>query len=84
MVLDWVLREDVAQRLSTSHPWIGETELIDCIWDRWLGSGTMRLARDSLLRTLGKREGERLSGAVHVDSIPPGELPLLGALAHER
>jgi hypothetical protein len=82
-VLDWVLREDVAQRFSTSRPWIGETELIDCIWDRWLGSGTMRLARDALLRTLGKREGERLSGAVHVDSIPPGELPLLGALAHE-
>jgi len=38
-VLDWVLREDVAQRFSTSRPWIGETELIDCIWDRWLGSG---------------------------------------------
>lgn len=82
-VLDWVLREDVAQRFSTSRPWIGETELIDCIWDRWLGAGTMKLARDALLRTLGKREGERLSGAVHVDSIPPGELPLLGALAHE-
>ena len=82
-VLDWVLREDVAQRFSTSRPWIGETELIDCIWDRWLGLGTMSLARDSLLRMLGKREGERLSGAVHVDSIPPGELPLLGTLAHE-
>jgi len=82
-VLDWVLREDVAQRFTTSRPWIGETELIDCIWDRWLGSGTMSLARDSLLRMLGKREGERLSGAVHVDSMSPGELPLLGTLAHE-
>jgi hypothetical protein len=82
-VLDWVLRMDVAQRFSTSRPWIGETELIDCIWDRWLGPETMKLARDALLRTLGKREGERLSGAVHVDSIPPGELPLLGVLAHE-
>ncbi len=82
-VLDWVLRADVAQRFTTSRPWIGETELIDCIWDRWLGSGTMSFARDSLLRTLGRREGERLSGAVHVDSIPPGELPLLGTLAQE-
>ena len=82
-VLDWVLRADVAQRFTASRPWIGETELIDCIWDRWLGSGTMSLARDSLLRTLGRREGERLSGAVHVDSIPPGELPLLGTMAQE-
>ena len=82
-VLDWVLRADVAQRFSATRPWIGETELIDCIWERWQGSSTMSLARDSLLRTLGRREGEKLSGAVHVDSIPPGELPLLGTLAHE-
>ena len=82
-VLDWVVREDVSQRFTASRPWIGETELIDSIWDRWVGFGPMSLARDSLLRTLGRREGERLSGAVHVDSIPPGELPLLGTLAHE-
>jgi hypothetical protein len=36
-VLDWVLRADVAHRFTTSRPWIGETEFIDCIWDRWLG-----------------------------------------------
>jgi hypothetical protein len=83
MVLDWVLRADIAQRVSVSRPWIGETELIDSIWDRWVGSGSMNLARDSLLRTLGQREGERLSGAVHVNIIPANELPLLGAFAQE-
>ena len=83
MVLDWVLRADVAQRFSISRPWIGETEVIDCIWDRWVGSTAMNLARDALLRALGQREGERLGGAVHVDAIPPSELPLLGALSQE-
>jgi len=83
MVLDWVLREDIAQRFSASRPWIGETELIDAIWERWVGSGNMNLARDSLLRTLGRREGEKVSGAVDVDSIPTNELPLLGELAHQ-
>jgi hypothetical protein len=83
MVLDWVLRADVAQRFSVSRPWIGETELIDSIWDRWVGSGSMSLARDSLLRTLGLREGEKLSGAVHVDIIPSNELPLLGEFVQE-
>ena len=39
MVLDWVLREDIAQRFSASEPWIGETEVIDSIWDRWVGPG---------------------------------------------
>ena len=82
-VLDWVVREDVAQRFPTSRTWIGETELIDSIWGRWQGSGAMGFSRDALLRTLGKREGEKLSGAVHVDSIPATELPLLGTLAQE-
>lgn len=83
MVLDWVLRADVAQRFSPSRPWIGATEIIDAIWDRWIGAGSMSLARDSLLRTLGQREGEKLGGAMHVDSIPAGELPLLGEFRQE-
>jgi len=83
MVLDWVLRANVSQRFSESRPWIGATEIIEAIWDRWVGSGNMSLARDSLLRTLGQREGEKLSGAVHVDTIPAGELPLLGEFKQE-
>jgi hypothetical protein len=83
MVLDWVLREDIAQGFSASRPWIGETEVIDSIWDRWAGPGSMSLARDSLLRSLGQREGEKLSGAVHVDSFSATELPLLGEFAQQ-
>jgi hypothetical protein len=82
MVLDWVLRTDVAQRLVTSQ-WIGVSDLIDCIWERWTGQSTKCLARDALLRMLGKREGEKLSGAAHVDTIPPGELELLGEFVRE-
>ncbi len=83
MVLDWVLREDIAHRFSVSRPWIGETEVIDSIWDRWAGPGSMNLARDALLRTLGQREGEKLSGAVHVESFSATELPLLGEFAQQ-
>jgi hypothetical protein len=83
-MLDWVLRADIAKRLEdSSHVWIGETDLINWIWGRWTGTGAMRLARDSLLRTLGRREGEKLSGAVHVDTIERDQLPLLGAFAQE-
>jgi hypothetical protein len=80
MVLDWILREDVALLFSETRPWIGETELIDCIWERWVGRDSMKHARGALLRTLGQREGDRLSGAVHMHSIPATELPLLGEL----
>lgn len=84
VMLDWVLRAEIAKRLSdSSQVWIGETDLINWIWERWIGNGTMRFARDSLLRTLGRREGEKLSGAVHVDTIEHGQLPLLGTLTQE-
>ena len=84
VILDWVLRAEIAKRLSdSSRAWIGETDLINWIWERWIGNGATRIARDALLRTLGLREGERLSGAVHVDTIERDQLPLLGTLAQE-
>ncbi|HEV2990192.1 MAG TPA: hypothetical protein VG759_17240 [Candidatus Angelobacter sp.] len=83
VVLDWVLRANIAHRFSASRPRIGETEVIECIWEHWTGESDMRFARDSLLRTLGQGEGEKLSGAVHIDTIPQDQLPLLGTLARE-
>ena len=84
VMLDWVLRAEIATRLSdSSRAWIGETDLINWIWERWIGSGAMRIARDALLRTLGLREGEKLSGAVHVDTIETDQHSLLGTLAQE-
>ncbi|MGB6875533.1 MAG: hypothetical protein WBD87_05815 [Candidatus Acidiferrales bacterium] len=84
VMLDWVLRAGIAKRLSdSSQVWIGETDLINWIWDRWTGNGSMRFARDSLLRALGRLEGDKLSGAVHIDAIERDQLPLLGTLARE-
>ena len=83
VVLDWVLRGDIAQRLSLSRARIGETDVIQRIWERWVGETDMRFARDDLLRLIGENEGEKLSGAVHVDSIPRDQLPLVGKLADE-
>lgn len=78
MVLDWVLRTDVVQSLS-SEPGerIGETGLINLIWEHWIGKDR-RLQRDRLLRELGEHEGEKLSGAVSVDAIK--DVPLLDLL----
>jgi hypothetical protein len=50
VVLDWVLRGDIAQRLSLAQARIGETEVIQRIWERWVGETDMRFARDALLR----------------------------------
>jgi hypothetical protein len=80
MILDWVIREDVAHRIPASEGWVGETQIVDLIWDRWTGGDPKRLARDGLMRELGKREGDRLTGAVHIDSLPLSHMELLGEL----
>ncbi|MGO8909787.1 MAG: NACHT domain-containing protein, partial [Bradyrhizobium sp.] len=82
MVLDWVFRADVAQSLSTSDR-VGVADVIDHIWERWTGTGNERLARDGLLRTLGEREGKKLSGAVEVDAIAAHDLRLVEELGRE-
>ena len=85
VMLDWVLRADIAKRLSdSSQVWIGETDLINWIWERWIGTGTMRFARDSLLRALGRQEGEKLSGAVHIDAIDRDQLAAAGNISARR
>ena len=83
MVLDWVLKTNVVQSLSNnSESRIGETGLINLIWDHWIGKDR-RLQRDRLLRELGQHEGEKLSGAISVDSIRDVQLLDLQDLANE-
>jgi hypothetical protein len=84
MVLDWVLRTNLVQSLSREpQKQIGETGLIDLIWERWIGKDR-RLQRDRLLRELGEHEGEKLSGAVSVDAIKDVQLlDLLETLSNE-
>jgi hypothetical protein len=83
MVVDWVLRTNIGQSLSEDpRRYIGETDLINSIWVHWIGDNR-RLERDRLLRKLGEHEGEKLSGAVTVDSVDQTELQLLDDMSRE-
>lgn len=84
MVLDWVLRANLVQSLSRDPgKHIGETGLINLIWEHWLGKDR-KLQRDRLLRELGEHEGEKLSGAISVDAIKDIQLlDLLETLSTE-
>jgi len=82
-VLDWVIREKVALRIPVARPWIGETEIIDVIWSRWMGTDAKKHARDSFLRTLGQKEGDAFSGSVSVDAFE-NRLELMGELEEKE
>ena len=80
-ILDWVIRADVGQRLRPQErSWIGETEILSLIWERWIGDDTARFAKDMFLQELGRQEGEKLSGAVLMGNIDHQKLHLLGNL----
>lgn len=84
VLLDWVLRANIASSLSgTSKVYLGETELIDYIWDYWTGAENTRLSRDVLLRHLGEAEGSNLSQAIHRDNLTADQLALLSGLEKE-
>ncbi len=84
MVLDWVLRTNLVQSLSSEpEKRIGETGLINLIWQHWIAKDRS-LQRDRLLRDLGEHEGKKLSGAVSVDAIKDVQLlDLLETLSNE-
>jgi hypothetical protein len=76
--LDQVLQAGAVRPMPDVRPWIGETEVIDWIWEYWTGSDTKRFARADLLKSLGEKEGERVSGAVNLEDVPHHHLELLG------
>jgi len=78
--LDQVLQAGAVRPMPDFRPWIGETEVIDWIWEYWTGSDAKRFARADLLRSLGEKEGERVSGAVNLEDVPSRHLELLGEL----
>jgi hypothetical protein len=81
VILDWVLRAELAQRFSrSSRAWIGN-EFINCVWEHWTGAGTDRIARDCCA-VWDCAEGEKLVAAA-IDSLEKEQLTLLGTLAQE-
>jgi Transcriptional regulator, AbiEi antitoxin len=82
-ILHWVIQTDRVRRFDSSRTWIGESELIDWIWQHWLGDSTDKYLRDEILRRLGETEGERISGAVPLESVRGIALQIAGALERE-
>jgi hypothetical protein len=76
--LHWVIRTEQKRRFETDKVWVGEVELIEWIWNHWVGEADDRHARDAVLFHLGEVEGERISGAVPLNSLDLDQLRLIG------
>src|ERR1019366_3738031 len=67
--LDQILKDASAQQLTANRAWVGETEIIDWIWEHWVGSDASQHQRAALLRLLGVED------ATYGPVIPLSRLP---------
>jgi hypothetical protein len=66
-VLHWVVNTETLHPFAEERAWVGEAELIGWIWEHWRGQTREEYRRDALLRLIGEKEGEKVSGAVGID-----------------
>jgi hypothetical protein len=79
-VLDQVIKAHEMRPFVETRPWVGETEVIDWIWDQWTKSDNKQLVRSRLLRGLAEKDGELLSQEMSLEDIPTDQLEVLSEL----
>src|SRR6185437_15440572 len=82
-VLDQVVKAQLVHPFSPARAWVGESDVIDWIWNYWIGPGPEKHARADLLRQLGESDGDKISGGTPLKSVPSASLELLGELERD-
>ena len=77
-VLNEVVWAIKSQPLDETQPWIGETQVIDWIWNYWIKSDHKRYLRSHLLKTVGELEGNRIAAAIKIADLPSDQLEAFG------
>lgn len=77
-VLNEVVWAMKSQPLDASQPWIGETQVIDWIWNYWIKSYPQKYVRAHLLKTVGELEGNRIATAIKIADLPSAQLEAFG------
>src|SRR5262249_49429713 len=80
-VLDWVVAAARRGTAINDPSFIGLTNLIDALWERWIEGDSDGLGRSRALMHLGILEGDTLATGVPRMQFEASEQPALGALA---
>jgi hypothetical protein len=79
-VLDWVVAAAQSGTAINGQSFVGLTNLIDALWERWIDCEADSLARSRVLKHLGILEGGTLSTGVPLMELDHSEQATLGAL----
>ncbi len=82
-VLDWIVTQETLRSGLTSHAFVGETDVIDWIWDRWTGTSGDKYARAALLIKLGEHDGNALKAAVNIMDLSGEEQRILSKVERD-
>jgi hypothetical protein len=79
-ILDWVVAAARSGTAINDASFVGVTNLIDALWERWIEGDTNGLGRSHLLMRLGILEGDTLSASVPRMQLDQSEQAALGSL----
>jgi hypothetical protein len=79
-ILDWVVATARSGTAINSASFVGITNLIDALWERWIEGDTDGLGRSHLLMRLGILDGDTLSASVPRMQLEQSEQAALGSL----
>jgi len=83
-VLDWVITEDTLRSGAEAKSFLGESDVIDWIWERWIGSSSGRYARAGVLIRIAEHEGRSFGSLLNVREFSDDEKRTLRELEDER
>ncbi|MBZ5617746.1 MAG: hypothetical protein LAQ69_03270 [Acidobacteriia bacterium] len=81
-VLDWII---IGQALrADGRSFVGESDIIDWVWNERIGHLADKHARAALLMAVGERDGESLASAVSIRDLRDDERRTLGELEADQ
>ena len=82
-VLDWLVIEDTLRAADGTHAFVGETDVIDWIWDRWTGSTADKHARAGMLIRLGEHDGNTLGSPLSIRDLNEAQQRTVGTIERD-
>ncbi len=79
-VLDWLATVFASDHAPEVPEWVRVSEVVDGLWDLWIGTGEDSRLRGELLKKLALREAETLRSGVGFSELDSGELRALRSL----
>ncbi len=81
-VLDWIVAGHALRSGATSFR--GESDVIDSVWQQWVGTSPSRHERAAMLKIIGERDGDSLGSGVRVADLQNDERRTIAELESDQ